>query len=68
MSKKVYYVEYNVSIWFSWVIRESPHIVISLSYSKDDRSRRGNKTRQGETSLLSLHSSKHPFSEIGRSM
>jgi len=39
--------------------------VISLPYFKDDRSREGNKTRQGETSLLSLRSSKHPFSEIG---
>jgi len=49
------------------VIKELPHIVISLPYFKHDRSRKGNKTRQGETNLLSLRSSKHLFSEIGRS-
>lgn len=42
--------------------------LISLPYFKDDRSHEGNKPRQGETSLLSLRSSKHPSSEIGRSV
>lgn len=48
--------------------KENHLTLISLPYFKDDRSREGNKTRQGETSLLSLRSSKHPFSEIGRSI
>lgn len=49
------------------MIKESSHVVISFPHFKDDRSREDNKTRQGETSLLSLRSSKYPFDEIGKS-